>query len=72
MKNYEDFSVDSDTGAAFAGTADYVKALREEKQKRVIPIIDAGLQNNDNSEYISDANTANCLIKQFGSEAAVQ
>jgi alpha-glucosidase (family GH31 glycosyl hydrolase) len=40
MKAYEDFTVDD---GQFKGMDAYVKDLRANKAKRVVPIIDAGL-----------------------------
>jgi hypothetical protein len=70
MKAYEDFTVDSD--GKFANTTAYVQELRTTKGKRVVPIIDAGLQNNEQSDYIPDANTYNCLIKVNTTETPIE
>lgn len=70
MKAYEDFTVDSDGN--FKGTDAYVQELRTTKGKRVVPIIDAGLQNNEQSDYIPDANTYNCLIKVNTTETPIE
>lgn len=67
MKAYEDFTVDSENATTFSGTKEYVADLRANQSKKVVPIIDAGLQMSDDSPYISMANTENCLIKDYSS-----
>jgi alpha-glucosidase (family GH31 glycosyl hydrolase) len=69
MKAYEDFTVDSAAaGDAFYNTSAYVDDIRTNMNKKVVPILDAGLQNADSSPYIADANTYNCLIKEMDTE----
>jgi alpha-glucosidase (family GH31 glycosyl hydrolase) len=66
MKAYEDFTVDSASASSpFYGVKEYVADLRANHSKKIIPIIDAGLQNADDSDYIADANTYGCLIKDY-------